>query len=860
MASGSTSDIIAAIVPIPAVGGTKRWDRPPLMEGCVRHLRRSKKEGDKPNVTRAVKAIDKLTSGDLIGFNVDASGDESEAHDEDLGEVQDRLTTLLVRLHKLGTENSAIVSPNSEVDSEVRLPKLQLLVFGGNLKDWLSFKDLFESAVHSNKTLTGAQKLHYLKGSIQGKAATLLKSVPITSVNYTEACGILTTQYQNKRELVDTTLKRLFSRPVVQQESVVMLRRLLDSVVECTRLLKVLGQPVEHWDSILVFLVTERLDCESRKEWQLSLTDDELPKFEKLVQFQEHRTRALAVANVTKPKTSTTVITRRLQGNRSLSALHGTTQDNGCMQCAGSHTLYKCPELLVAPVQERYTFDKKVASHYSAQPVSSRVLLSTGLVSVQDCRGTFTSVRALLYSASEASFVTEICIQKLGLKKQRLNVPVFTVKALMMPKLMGYFPKESIVPEKSWSHITGLRLADPMYNIPGKVDIILGGDIYPWLLRPGRCIGADSIPAALKLQAELISLLTCGGFQLRQWSSNAPEILEVKTSGPGWLHEPGPLQDSDVVKPDQDIMENERKITVATAHIVPKSSLLSRWSSLRQIQRVTAWCLRFGKNCKTSHTERVSHPLTVHELHTALLRWIIIVQRENFSEEIYCLKNDKLLPSKSRIASLAPLLDKDGVLRVGGRLQKACISEEHSSSRGTVDASVKSMKYHLHRVVGHVTLNFEEFYTVLTMIEACLNSRQLTALSSDPSDLLALTPGHFLIDSLLAIPEAGESLGKLNHVARWQLVQRVVKHFWQRWSSEYLSRLQNRPKWWIKKDNLHIGDMMILKDEQLPAQQWKIGRIVNTFPGDDGLAWTATEKPAFGEFKQPVVKTVLLPF
>ncbi|XP_043474298.1 uncharacterized protein LOC122506270 [Leptopilina heterotoma] len=68
---------------------------------------------------------------------------------------------------------------------------------------------------------------------------------------------------------------------------------------------------------------------------------------------------------------------------------------------------------------------------------------------------------------------------------------------------------------------------------------------------------------------------------------------------------------------------------------------------------------------------------------------------------------------------------------------------------GLWEAAVKSARSHLKSVLNDTPLTFEEFYTVITQIEAILNSRPLCPFSSDVQDLNVLTPGHFLIGTAM---------------------------------------------------------------------------------------------------------------
>lgn len=114
---------------------------------------------------------------------------------------------------------------------------------------------------------------------------------------------------------------------------------------------------------------------------------------------------------------------------------------------------------------------------------------------------------------------------------------------------------------------------------------------------------------------------------------------------------------------------------------------------------------------------------------------------------------------------------------------------------GLWEAGVKSVKYHLRRIIGEHKLTFEEMSTLLCQIEACLNSRPLFPTTTDPTDLTALTPGHFLIGSdLLSVPEPSNIDSNPNRLQRWDQIQQMRQFFWKRWKSDYLSQLQNRPK------------------------------------------------------------------
>lgn len=179
---------------------------------------------------------------------------------------------------------------------------------------------------------------------------------------------------------------------------------------------------------------------------------------------------------------------------------------------------------------------------------------------------------------------------------------------------------------------------------------------------------------------------------------------------------------------------------------------------------------------------------------------------------------------------------------------------------GLWEAGVKSVKYHLRRIIGESKLTFEEMHTFLCQIEACLNSRPLCAINSDPTDLTALTPGHSIVNTdLLSLPEPSIVDIDSNRLNHWQQIQQMRQYFWKRWRDDYLSQLQQRPKWCREQPNLEIGEMVLVQDDRLSSSKWPLGRIVAVHPGNDGFVRVVSVRTATGIYKRNVTKISRLP-
>ena len=179
---------------------------------------------------------------------------------------------------------------------------------------------------------------------------------------------------------------------------------------------------------------------------------------------------------------------------------------------------------------------------------------------------------------------------------------------------------------------------------------------------------------------------------------------------------------------------------------------------------------------------------------------------------------------------------------------------------GLWEAAVKSFKSHLRRVIGNVRLTFEEMTTVLVQIEACLNSRPLVVLPLTDDGIEALTPGHFLIGRPLeALPDPALAYRKVSILSRWHLCQALIRHLWQRWSADYLDSFKCIYKWHHRSANLRIGDVVILREDNVIPAKWSLARVVQAHSGDDGLVRVVTVKTSTGTYRRPVTKVVLLP-
>lgn len=174
--------------------------------------------------------------------------------------------------------------------------------------------------------------------------------------------------------------------------------------------------------------------------------------------------------------------------------------------------------------------------------------------------------------------------------------------------------------------------------------------------------------------------------------------------------------------------------------------------------------------------------------------------------------------------------------------------------------SRKTFKHHLYRIMKDTLLTIEEFHTMITQIESIMNSRPLTPLSSDPADIVALTPGHLLVgEPLFSLPEPDLCDTPINRLTSFQKMQQKVQHFWNVWSRAYIGQLQNRQKWPMVQPDVKVGTLVLLKNESTPPMKWNLGRIESVFPGRDGHTRVVQVRTAMGSYRRAITEICPLP-
>ena len=159
------------------------------------------------------------------------------------------------------------------------------------------------------------------------------------------------------------------------------------------------------------------------------------------------------------------------------------------------------------------------------------------------------------------------------------------------------------------------------------------------------------------------------------------------------------------------------------------------------------------------------------------------------------------------------------------------------SAGGVWERLIKSAKQHLKTVMKTKELDADSFETVIFGIMAIMNRRPLTPASSDVDDHTVLSPAHFLYPHLYTnsstalLPPSIPGAKTLKN--SWKRSQEALDEFWRLWSASYLETLRKSSKWKTSTEGPEVGTLVLIADQLLPREHWRMGRVVDVINGDE---------------------------
>lgn len=237
---------------------------------------------------------------------------------------------------------------------QLKLDKIQMPTFDGDLTNWISFRDQYLELVHNNPKLTPITKFYQLKSHLKGLALDAINGFKLSAVDYEPAWFVLMKRYNRPDQIIDEYIRKFEALPYLTTANAVGLIKMVNAVNQLTRVLPNLGVDVSSWDKWLIFNLKARLDKITLRKWmdQVKLRQD--VKLSELLEFIECQAAECLPSEAEKTRPHPYESNKKFKKNKMKHATSMVvTTAAKCKQCGGDHPIYRCPTFKALSVPDR---------------------------------------------------------------------------------------------------------------------------------------------------------------------------------------------------------------------------------------------------------------------------------------------------------------------------------------------------------------------------------------------------------------------------------------------------------------------------------------------------------------------------
>lgn len=430
------------------------------------------------------------------------------------------------------------IQSHPTIVTPLRLEPLSLPTFDGSYDKWETFRDMYESIVH-NSHMTTVEKFQRLKRVLSGSAAAFVENVPISEANYHEVWKDVKDFYNNPRRIVASHVQAILNLHSLTDARSSDLRAMLDQFKSHMRALKTAGHD-SNAEIFKLHILLSKLDPSTQQKWEAKLsTMKDIPTLQYLYDVIEKRIRMLEIEPPLARKSSKPEFRKKsslhASGNEIKCHVCGkdhliykcpdlnkatpqerlkmTNDKRLCHNCFSmKHKVADCKSgnCRVKDCNQKHNtllhdvLRKEGASLISTSLFSKfkEAVLATAIVIVK-VNGQPHTARVLLDGGSQCNFITTALCHDLNLSTQPEFVDIsgigksaheinhsvqvtlcshendysIDVSCLVMEDITERMPQERI-DIRDWKIPSSTRLADPRFNKPGNIDILLSASVF----------------------------------------------------------------------------------------------------------------------------------------------------------------------------------------------------------------------------------------------------------------------------------------------------------------------------------------------------------------------------------------------